>query len=272
MYGRLLPSPFHQFILPMQLLVVGGVSGMYRPIRSSKVYEQISAQIEHLIVSGHLRSGDRLPTERELADQFQASRTAVREAMKTLAQKGLVDMRPGRGTIVIDGTSQAMQHSLGLLLRLGPADSEEQLVEVRELLEPEIAARAAERATEEQISALQAAVETMDTHLEEAAAYIAADNEFHRILAQATHNALLLTFVDSIVGLLREQRQHIFSVAGGAARGQQHHKAILEAIRHHEPETARAAMRAHLHQVRTDVATALAQRPAPSDTTTTAGR
>ncbi|HEY7127330.1 MAG TPA: FadR/GntR family transcriptional regulator [Ktedonobacterales bacterium] len=233
---------------------------MYHPIRSSKVFEQISAQIEQLIISGHLHNGDRLPTERDLADQFHASRTAVREAMKTLAQKGLVEMRPGRGTMVIDGTSQAMQHSLGLLLRLGPAGSEENLVEVREILEPEIAARAAERASQEHLTALQKAVASMDASLEDATPYIAADNAFHRTLAQATHNALLLTFVDSIVGLLSEQRTHVFSVPGGPARGQVHHKQILEAVRRHDPEAARAAMQAHLHQVRADVETALARR------------
>src|SRR5262245_55857568 len=138
---------------------------MYTPVRSSKVYEQITKQIEQLILSGKLRSGDRLPTERELAEQFQASRTAVREAMKTLAQKGLVDMRPGRGTIVIDGTSQAMRHSLGLMIRVGQAGGSDNLVEVREILEPEIAALAAARAMEEHIAALQEAVEVMDASL-----------------------------------------------------------------------------------------------------------
>ena len=78
---------------------------MYAPIQATKVFEQIAMQIEQQILRGDLHSGDRLPTERELAEQFHASRTAVREAMKTLAQKGLVDMRPGRGTMVIDGTS-----------------------------------------------------------------------------------------------------------------------------------------------------------------------
>src|ERR1700733_6654790 len=91
---------------------------LYKPIQSSKVFERIVEQIEQRILSGELRSGDRLPTERELGEQFQASRTAVREAMKTLAQKGLVDMRPGRGTIVINATSQAMQHSLGLMIKV----------------------------------------------------------------------------------------------------------------------------------------------------------
>lgn len=233
---------------------------MYTPIRSSKVYEQITEQIEQLILSGKLRSGDRLPTERELAEQFQASRTAVREAMKTLAQKGLVDMRPGRGTIVIDGTSQAMRHSLGLMMKVGHAGGAENLVEVREILEPEIAALAAARATEEHIAALQEAVEIMDASLDAADTFIDADNDFHRALAKATQNALILSFVDSIVDLLSEQRKNIFSVSGGSSRGQMHHKLLLAAIRSHDSEAARVAMRAHLQQVRADVEKALAQK------------
>ena len=233
---------------------------MYTPIRSSKVYEQITEQIEQLILSGKLRSGDRLPTERELAEQFQASRTAVREAMKTLAQKGLVDMRPGRGTIVIDGTSQAMRHSLGLMMKVGHAGGSENLVEVREILEPEIAALAAARAAEEHIAALQEAVTIMDASLDDADTFIDADNDFHRALAKATQNALILSFVDSIVDLLSEQRKNIFSVSGGSSRGQMHHKLLLAAIQRHDPEAARVAMRAHLQQVRADVEAALAQK------------
>jgi GntR family transcriptional repressor for pyruvate dehydrogenase complex len=232
---------------------------MYTPIRSSKVYEQIAEQIEQRIVNGTLRSGDRLPTERELAEQFQASRTAVREAMKTLAQKGLVDMRPGRGTVVIDGTTQALRHSVGLLLRVGQTSGAEELAEVREILEPEIAALAATRATEEHLAILETAVQEMDASLEDAESYIAADNAFHRTLAQATHNALVLAFVDSIVGLLSEQRKHVFAVPGGGMRGQQYHKELLEAIRRQDAEAARVAMQAHLHQVREDVRTALAR-------------
>ncbi len=229
----------------------------YTPIRASKVYEQITEQIEQRILKGELRSGDRLPTERELAEQFQASRTAVREAMKTLAQKGLVDMRPGRGTIVIDGTSRAMRHSLGLMMRVGQISGSENLVEVREILEPEIAALAATRATAEHIAALQEAVTIMDASLDDADTYIAADNDFHRALAKATQNELILTFVDSIVYLLSEQRKHIFSVGGGSARGQIYHKLLLDTILRRDPEAARAAMRGHLQQVRADVETAL---------------
>ncbi len=230
---------------------------MYIPIRSSKVYEQIVEQIEQLILSGKLRSGDRLPTERELAEQFQASRTAVREAMKTLAQKGLVDMRPGRGTIVIDGTSQAMRHSLDLVMRVGQAGNAANLVELREIFEPEIAALAAARATEAHIRALEQAVQVMDASLDHADDYIAADNDFHRALANATQNPLLLMLVDSIVDLLSEQRKQIFSVPGGSARGQVHHKQLLDTMRRHDPQSAREAMREHLRQVRIDVEAAI---------------
>ena len=226
---------------------------MYTPIQSSKIYERIAEQIEQLILNGELRSGDRLPTERELAEQFQASRTAVREAMKTLAQKGLVDMRPGRGTIVIDGTSKAMRHSLGLMMKVGQAGSSTNLVEVREILEPEIAALAAMRAGEEHITAMQESVMVMDASLDDADAYITADNNFHQALAKGTQNVLILALVDSIVYLLSEQRKQIFSVKGGPERGQVHHKRILEAVMNHDPQAARTAMYAHLRQVREDV-------------------
>ena len=226
---------------------------MYTPIQSSKIYERIAEQIEQLILNGELRSGDRLPTERELAEQFQASRTAVREAMKTLAQKGLVDMRPGRGTIVIDGTSKAMRHSLGLMMKVGQAGSSTNLVEVREILEPEIAALAAMRAGEEHITAMQESVMVMDASLDDADAYITADNNFHQALAKGTQNVLILALVDSIVYLLSEQRKQIFSVKGGPERGQLHKKRILEAVMNHDPQAARTAMYAHLRQVREDV-------------------
>ena len=229
------------------------MENVYAPIQSSKIFEQIAQQIEKRILSGELQNGDRLPTERELSQQFHASRTAVREAMKTLAQRGLVDMRPGRGTIVIDGTSQAMRHSMGLMMKVGQAGSSVNLVELREIIEPEIAALAAVRATNEQIAGMREAVEVMDSHINEADAYIAADNDFHRALATGTQNILILTLIDSIVDLLSEQRKLIFSTDGAPERGQIHHKRILESVIHHDVEAAREAMRAHLHQVREDV-------------------
>jgi GntR family transcriptional repressor for pyruvate dehydrogenase complex len=232
---------------------------MYTPVQSIRVSEQVAGQIEKRILDGELCSGDRLPTERELAEQFQVSRTAVREAMKMLAQKGLVDMRPGRGTIVIDGAHKAMQHSIDLVmkLKLGEVGGSDKLVEVREILEVEIAGRAAARATDKEIAVMREAVKIMDESLDDADAFIAADNDFHAALAQATQNTLILILVNSIVHLLSEQRKQIFDTGEGPRRGQFHHKRILESIVKHDPEAARAAMRAHLQQVREDVCASL---------------
>jgi GntR family transcriptional repressor for pyruvate dehydrogenase complex len=223
-----------------------------------KIYEQVAKQIEQLILSGELRSGDRLPTEREFAEQFHVSRTAVREAMKLLEQKGLVEMRPGRGTQVIDGTSQAVRHSLRLMMRVGQQGNLLILVEMRELLEPDIAALAAERAGDAEISAMREAIATMDANLNSVDNYIAADNDFHRALAKATRNPVVLSLVDSIVALLSEQRKLIFTVSSGPERGQLHHKILFETILRHDPAAAREAMLAHLRQVREDVACGLA--------------
>jgi GntR family transcriptional repressor for pyruvate dehydrogenase complex len=228
---------------------------MYKRVQSVKIFEQIAEQIEQRILSGELHQGDRLPTERELAEQFQASRTAVREAMKILAQRGLIEMRPGRGTIVIDGAHQALQNSIGLVLKLNLREvgGSENLVEVREILETQIAALATTRATEQDIAAMQEAIRQMDENIENADAFIDADNRFHEALALATHNTLILLLLNSIVHLLSEQRKLIFSTEGGPQRGQFHHRRILDAVTAHDPDAACNAMRAHLHQVRADV-------------------
>lgn len=231
---------------------------MNDPVQSAKVFERVAEQIEKRILEGELRKGDRLPTERELAEQFQVSRTAVREAMKSLAQKGLIDMRPGRGTIVIDGAREAMQNSISLMmkLKLGEVGGSDNLVEFRVILETEIAALAAARATEKEILAMREAIRVMDENLNDADAFISADNAFHEALAQATQNALILILINSIVHLLSEQRKQIFETEGGPQRGQIHHRRILESVMRRDPEAARAAMRAHLQQVREDVSAA----------------
>lgn len=231
---------------------------MYTPVQSGRLYEQIVEQIEERILSGELRDGDQLPTERELAEQFEVSRTAVREAINALVQRGLVEAHPGRGTFVRYDTSEAVRHSLGLMTRMERTGGLANLVEIREILEPEIAARAATRATEQQIAVIREAVENMEAALGDADAFIEDDDRFHLALAESTQNPLILTLLDPIVELLHEQRKRISLVKGGLERGQYHHRRILEAIIRHDPKAAREAMRAHLQQVREDSDAAVA--------------
>lgn len=225
---------------------------MYKVIQASRLYEQIVQQIEGSILKGQLSEGSQLPAERDLAKQFGVSRTAVREAIKALQEKGLVDAFPGRGTFVTNGTSNSMRRSLDRIIKSGETDGWAYLVEAREILEPEIAALAAIRADAQDLTTMREAIEVMDKTWRDSDAYIEADLDFHLALAEAAGNPIVLSLIDSIVGLLREQRLRIFRLDGSPERGQLHHKRILEAIERHDAQGARAAMQSHLLQVRED--------------------
>jgi GntR family transcriptional repressor for pyruvate dehydrogenase complex len=225
---------------------------VYKLVRTSRLYEQIVQQIEESIVKGDLKAGDQLPAERELAQRFGVSRTAVREAVKALREKGLVEAYSGRGTFITDGTTQAVRQSLDLMVKIGQPEGSTHLAEVRAILEPEIAALAAARIQEPELSTMREAVAAMDRAGQDPETYIEADLDFHLALAEGAANPLILSLLDSIVGLLREQRLRIFKVPGGPERGQIHHKRILDAVERHDAEKAREAMRTHLHQVRDD--------------------
>jgi GntR family transcriptional repressor for pyruvate dehydrogenase complex len=243
-----------------------GGNVVYKLVRTSRLYEQIVQQIEDSIVKGDLKAGDQLPAERELALRFGVSRTAVREAVKALREKGLVEAYSGRGTFITDGTSQAIRQSLDLMVKIGQAEGSGHLAEVRAILEPEIAGLAATRIQEPELATMREAVEVMDTAGQDPDAYIEADLDFHLALAEGAANPLILSLLDSIVGLLREQRLRIFRVPGGPDRGQVHHKRILEAVEKRDAEKARQAMREHLEQVRDDSQAPTARR-GPGKTT-----
>ncbi len=229
-----------------------GETPVYKVVRTSRLYEQIVQQIEDSVLNGTLKPGDQLPAERELAQRLGVSRTAVREAVKALREKGLVEAYSGRGTFVTDGTSQAARQSFDLMVKIGQQEGAPHLAELRLILEPGIAALAAVRAKEDDLVALREAVAVMDRAQDDPEAYIEADLDFHLALAETVANPLILSLIDSIVGLLREQRIKIFNVEGGPQRGQIHHKRILEAMERRDAEMARTAMRAHLEQVRED--------------------
>lgn len=243
-------------------LVRAGEFPVYKVVRTSRLYEQIVQQIEESVLNGSLKPGDQLPAERELAQRLGVSRTAVREAVKALREKGLVEAYSGRGTFITDGTTHAARQSFDLMVKIGQQESSTHLAELRLILEPGIAAVAASRVQEEELNAMREAVAVMERSQADPAAYIEADLDFHLALAEAAANPLILSLIDSIVGLLREQRIKIFNVEGGPQRGQVHHKRILDALERHDSELARNAMRAHLEQVREDSKASTGSKPA----------
>src|SRR5882762_2570116 len=201
-------------------LARAGETPVYKVVRTSRLYEQIVQQIEASVLDGSLKPGDQLPAERELAQRLGVSRTAVREAVKALREKGLVEAYSGRGTFITNGTSQAIRQSLDLMMKIGQPDGGVHLAEMRLILEPGIAALAAMRVEEQHLSAMREAIAVMDAAKQNPDAFIEADLDFHLALAEAAANPLILSLLDSIVGLLREQRCRIFAVDGGPERGQ----------------------------------------------------
>ena len=238
-------------------------SAKYHHVQAASLYEQIVEQIKERILTNELKEGERLPNQRELARQFGVSRTVVREAVTALTREGLVDVRVGRGMFVIHGSPRIVKRSLGTIIRLGQVVSSRHLVEIREMLEPQISAMAARRATEENIAKMREAVMAMDAALNDMDAYIAADLAFHLALADATQNVLIRALIDPIIDLLDEQRKRIFSVPGGPERGQHHHKCILDAITRADPGAAEEAARDHLRQIAEDTRAATLEGPIP---------
>jgi GntR family transcriptional regulator, transcriptional repressor for pyruvate dehydrogenase complex len=233
---------------------------LYKTVQTFRLYEQIVEQIEKSILEERLKPGDQLPPERELAQQFGVSRTAVREAMKALREKGLIEAHSGKGTFVTGDTAHGLRQSLDLMLKIGQTGNLVHLEEVREILEPDLAAFAAVRVSEQHLATMREAIAVMDRSQTDPEAYIEADLDFHLSLAEAVDNPIILSLLDSIVGLLREQRMKIFQVEGGPARGQYHHNRILEAVERRDPDAAREAMRAHLRQVREDAQAGVSER------------
>lgn len=224
---------------------------LYQPVTRGHLTEQVSSQIQELILSGELLPGDKLPSQRDLAASLGVSPVVVREAIKVLEERGLLEARVGSGTYVSELTHQSIADTLSLLLRQGKM-SFDHLHEVRQTLEIEIAGLAAARAQPEDIAKLAEAIQHMDLGLDNPDQYIDADFEFHLALARSTQNPLfpLLTF--TLLDVLQRSRELIFQVPGAPGRGQTYHRAILDRVRCGDVAGAQTAMQEHLHQVASD--------------------
>ena len=224
--------------------------GRFAPVeRRPRLSDTVAEQLLASIVSRGMQPGDRLPTERELAEQFAVSRTVVREAVRALAGKGIIEARPGRGLTVSLVAADAVTESLRLYLHGSETIDYRKVHEVRTILEVQVASLAAERSTPVDIVLLEAACDRLDRVLADVAAASREDLEFHRLLAATTHNELFGVLLDAVGGPLREIRLEAFAVPGRTVIAAAAHRAILGRIRDGDPAGARMDMRAHLDDV-----------------------
>jgi DNA-binding FadR family transcriptional regulator len=211
------------------------------------MHGQVVEWIGRRIVSGELTRGSQLPNEAELAAQLKVSRGGIREAVKALAAKGLVEPRPRLGTRVLPREQWNLMDREVITWHGGAPDFLTDLLELRHMVEPGAAALAAERADEDQLATLEAAYAGMAEHAarlpEDEAAFVQADLTFHLTLLRASGNQL----VQQLGRLLEPGLHHGLEASshapGGVAATLPLHRAVLLAVRGHRPAAATKAMR-----------------------------
>ncbi len=200
------------------------------------------------IVNGDIGADVQAPTEQDICAEFDVSKTTAREVIGALAARGLVTVRHGRRMEVRPVAEWNHLDPLLLELNHDPASVRRtlgDLHDLRMLLEPEIAARAALMATEERLAGIRDAVERMGELEQDPDAYLEVDVDFHSELAAATGNVVLAFVLDSVRELLRVSRR-VTNLVGTMPETTLAHRRIYDALVAREPETARQAMRAHL--------------------------
>lgn len=207
--------------------------------------QQVVGKLIDLITRERYGTGTLLPSERELCIMLGVSRTVIREALQVLAARGIVTIRRGTGVIVGSPTGGPMRDFLELLLRREGVTLTE-LLEVRRLLEVEVAGLAAERSLAADHEAMARSLQVLETQPGSPEGYVQADVEFHQLIIRAAGNRLLTTVTHPITDLLRASRLASFRGAVSMDRTIQEHSAILEAIKRRDAEAAREAMRVHL--------------------------
>ncbi len=215
------------------------------PIKSTRIYEEIVRQIKTLVQEGRLKSGDRLPPERDLAERFRVSRTSVREALRALESVGLIEIRAGEGTFVREISVESLIEPLALVI-LTQREAVGELFEARRLLEPAIAGLAARRATGDEIYEMERILEEQAKEVAAGRTGLAQDAAFHAAIAGSAHNRAITRLVHALMDLLAQSREESLQIPGRPSRSHQDHRRILEAIQRRDAASAQRAMLDHL--------------------------
>jgi GntR family transcriptional regulator, transcriptional repressor for pyruvate dehydrogenase complex len=219
----------------------------FEVVRKNKVYKEVAKQIERLIIK-KLKPGDKLPSERELAELLQVSRSSIRDAIRSLELVGLVEPRQGTGTMVRELSGGAKISPFANALER-KREQVTELLDFRKMLEPPLAARAATHASVEEISEMEDILKRQEEKQNQGEAAIAEDAEFHYSIALASGNSVVLKVIDTLMDLLRDTRERSLQVEGRSQKSLAGHRRILGAIKRHDAEAAKAAMRRHIEDV-----------------------
>lgn len=220
-----------------------------KPIKTRKIYEEIVEQIRGLVTSGELKPGDRLPSERDLAERLQVSRASVREALSALEILGLLDTRSGEGTYIRQVNIESLVAPLAWVLYL-EKDMVLELLEVRKIFEVQAVALATERANAEDLQEVEDALQKMYQDLQTEQLGEQADHRFHFAIARATHNKIFIHLMsvlsDTMERTLKTSRTKLYEERDMPRRLYEEHVLIFQAIQHKDISLASQLMYSHL--------------------------
>jgi GntR family transcriptional regulator, transcriptional repressor for pyruvate dehydrogenase complex len=219
----------------------------FEAIRRNKVYEEVAKQIERLILT-KLQPGDKLPSERELAELLAVSRSSIRDAIRSLELLGMVEPRQWAGTVVREISADSVVNPLATLLTR-QRQSVTELLDFRKMLEPPLAARAATHASAEEVGEMEEILRRQEEKLRRGEVPVEEDTEFHYSIAMAAENSVVLKVLDVLMDLLRETRERSLQVEGRPQKSLAGHRRILSAIKRRDPAAAEAAMGRHIEDV-----------------------
>lgn len=222
----------------------------FEPVRRhSKLYQEVAEQIRTRIMDGQLGPGDQLPGERELAEQFAVSRVTIRQALVALETMGFIEIRVGSGTYMIDETSAitVARFASALSFHEGMVS---QPMEARRLVEPALAALAAERAGPQDIAALQQSLDRQVRLVAQGEPFSDEDSSFHLSIAKAAGNDIMLHVVGILHNVVWTSRARSHRLTPKVLSDSlEHHERILAAIESRSSESAYAAMMFHLTEI-----------------------
>ncbi|AFM24924.1 FadR/GntR family transcriptional regulator [Desulfomonile tiedjei] len=222
---------------------------VFEPIRLERISHKVASQLKKAIGAGVFRVGDRLPSERELAEQMGVSRPSVREAIQQLEIQGFVDIVHGGGSLVKNIAEQEIQQPMELVL----GDDKQrvlELAEIRAYMESLAARKAAENRTEEELKRIRYYLKEMQRDFEKGQIRYEVDFKFHTEITAASHNMIFLHLMSSIYRLMnfsiKVHREQMFLSKDSQKKILDHHMAIFKGIQKKDPEAAEAAMKEHL--------------------------
>lgn len=230
------------------------------PVKTPRVTELIISQIRTAILDGTIRPGERLPAERELVNRFNASRIAIREALKALEASGLVSIRPGSGVFVANADATKMSESLYSILRIHNISLNE-VTEARLIFEPHVARLAAERITQQDLARLEKNIEETVAVVASGAPATAENIEFHALLAEATHNTVIAMTMKTMLESAREMTSAEKGTPAQRTKVSRYsvhdHRKIATALRSKDPQMVYELMHEHIVRIQRDLKKAL---------------